>query len=110
MSLPWQLAALIAAHFIIDFPLQGDTTAREKNPNSTTSLQEVVPWYWWMTAHVMMHAAAVAAITGSLVFAIIELVVHFAVDYAKCRNWITLNTDQTCHLLTKGLFVWASIP
>jgi len=109
LTLPWQAFALVVGHFALDYPLQGDTTAREKNPNSTTPLQAAVPWWYWMTAHALMHAAAVAAITGSGVFAAIEFVVHFALDYAKCQGWISIHTDQACHLLTKGVFLWASV-
>ena len=109
MTLVWQGCAMLAAHFALDYSLQGDTTAREKNPNSTTPLQAAVPWFYWMTAHALMHAAAVAAITGSLVFGVIEFLIHFALDYAKCQNWITIHTDQAGHLLTKGAFLWASI-
>ncbi len=109
MTLGWQAFAFVAAHFAVDYPLQGDTTAREKNPNSTTALQEAVPWFYWMTAHALMHAAAVALITGSVWFTAIEFVLHFALDYAKCEGWISIHTDQAGHLLTKGVFVWASL-
>lgn len=109
ITVAWQAFALVSAHFALDYPLQGDTTAREKNPNSTTPLQAHVPWFYWMTAHAIMHAAAVALITGSALFTAIEFIAHFALDYAKCQGWISIHVDQVGHLATKGGFVWASV-
>lgn len=109
MTLIWQAAALVAGHFLADFSLQGDTMALEKNPNSTTSLQVAVPWFYWMTAHCLVHAAIVAAVTGSLAFGAIEFVAHFFLDYSKCQRRISIHTDQAGHLITKAIFIWASL-
>lgn len=104
------LLSLIVAHFALDYPLQGDTTAREKNPNSLTELQKAVPWYYWMTAHASMHAAAVTYFTDSLLLGGLEFAVHFATDYAKCQRRISIHADQGIHILTKVLialvYVW----
>lgn len=95
-------ALLIAAHFIIDFPLQGDTVAREKNPNSTSELQKHVPWPYWMFAHAVMHATAVGYITALWSCAAFELVTHFAIDWYKCKHpRFTIHHDQLAHLVVK---------
>jgi hypothetical protein len=98
---------LLVAHFVFDYPLQGDTTAREKNPNSTTDLQRFVPWYYWMAAHALQHGAAVAFVTGSIVLGIGETVAHFFIDLAKCEGRFTIHVDQALHLYCKGCWVVA---
>lgn len=92
---------LIVAHFVIDYPLQGDTTAREKNINSTTELQKLVPWYYWMTAHALMHGGAVALITGIPILGYSEALMHFLIDFGKCENAYNIHVDQMLHLLCK---------
>jgi len=96
---------LLVGHFALDYPLQGDTTAREKNPGSRSELQKHVPWYYWMVAHALMHAGAVAILTQSAVFTVAEFASHFALDYSKCRNKISIHQDQLGHLLMKLLYV-----
>jgi len=97
--------ALVAAHFICDYPLQGDTVAREKNPHSTSALQKHVPWYYWMTAHAATHGLAAALITHSSVIGIAEFAAHFACDWLKCRGRVSIHIDQSFHLACKA--AWA---
>lgn len=104
MNPVYLLFYLVAGHFVADYPLQGDTTAREKNPGSTTELQKHVPWYFWMTAHCFAHALVVAVITRSVIFTTAEFFSHFALDYAKCKNRITIHHDQVGHLMMKLLY------
>lgn len=101
MSASHQLFYLIAAHFVLDYPLQGDTTAREKNPTTSTPLQAFVPWYYWMTAHCLMQASAVLWLTGRMDFAIAEFVIHFGTDIGKCKNMFSIHTDQAIHIACK---------
>jgi hypothetical protein len=96
---------LLAAHFIVDYGFQGDTMAREKSRHSTTALQKHVPWYYWMTAHASLHAVCVAAITGSLLIGVLELLAHFAIDYGKCERWYNIHADQAMHLACKAFWV-----
>ena len=99
---------LLCGHFIFDFPLQGDTVAREKNPGSTTELQKHVPWFYWGLAHAFSHAFAVAFITRSAVCAGIELWSHFGTDYLKCKQKFSIHVDQALHIAFK-LFYTALI-
>lgn len=98
---------LIGAHFVFDFPLQGADTAMEKNNNSKSQLQAIVPWYYWMTAHCFMQAIPVAMITGSVALGLAEFVVHFVTDFAKCNRYLTLGQDQAIHIACKIL--WAAL-
>ncbi len=98
---------MVVAHFALDYPLQGDTTAREKNRHSTTALQGFVPWYYWMAAHALMQGGAVACITGSVPLGVAETVAHFLIDFGKCDNWYSIHVDQALHMACK--VVWVAI-
>lgn len=99
------LFQLVAAHFLCDFSLQTDTMAREKNPASTTELQKHVPWYYWMTAHAFIHGLAVLLLINDPRCAYGEVVVHWVTDYAKCKGWIGIKTDQAIHIACKVAWV-----
>lgn len=89
---------LFVGHFIADYPLQGDFLAKAKNWKTPIP---GIRWTHAMTAHCTIHAGFVFIITGMPLLALIEFVVHFATDYAKCSEWIDFDTDQAIHLLTK---------
>nr|QFZ91716.1 DUF3307 domain-containing protein [Synechococcus elongatus PCC 11802] len=101
------LFLLIAGHFLGDFGLQSDTMAREKSRHSTTPLQRSVPWYWWLSAHTLIHGGIVTLLTGSGLLGMIEVGIHAIADWLKCENRTTLLQDQILHLLTKlGFWLW----
>lgn len=101
------LLLLIFAHFLCDYPLQGDFLSRAKNSKNPV---EGVPWYQAMMAHCGIHAGAVLFITGSPFIALLEFVLHFLMDDAKCRGEVTYNQDQAFHIGCKivwtGLLFW----
>jgi Protein of unknown function (DUF3307) len=99
-----RLFFLLAAHALCDFPLQGDFLARGKDH---TNPLYGVPWYQCLAAHSLIHAGAVAAITGSVGLGAAELVIHAATDYAKCQGLLTFNQDQAIHYGAKLL--WAAL-
>lgn len=99
--------ALVAAHALCDYPLQGDFLAKAKN---RTAPIPGVPWWQAMGAHCAIHGGAVALITGYWWLGVAEASVHFNVDNAKCRGFLTFNQDQALHVAYKVLWVgvvWA---
>ncbi len=64
-----------------------------------------IPWWHAMLAHCLIHAGMVIVITGSVWMALAELFIHYAIDYAKCGDWISFNQDQAIHYGCKIL--WA---
>lgn len=99
---------LLFAHFLADYPLQGDFLARAKN---RTAPIPGVPWWQAMTAHAGIHAGGVALVTGFWFLGVVEFVAHFAIDSAKCSGRIGYNTDQALHALCKAAYVaiiWAA--
>lgn len=96
---------LVAAHFIADFSLQGDTMAVQKSRHTKNPLAAAVPWYHWLFAHAITHGAAVLLITLSLPLALFETLAHGAIDFAKCEKWFSIGADQGLHLLCKVAYV-----
>lgn len=95
---------LVAAHFILDYPLQGDTTAMQKSPLVKNALSVAVPWYYWLTAHALAQSLGVMVITGSLVLSLVELVAHWVIDLFKCYRKFNIHVDQGLHLFCKVLY------
>lgn len=62
-------------------------------------------WAKDMTAHCLIHAGAVLLITNSVFFAMLEFVIHWVTDFAKCEGAIDSNEDQAIHYTSK--VVWA---
>ncbi|MEX0809885.1 MAG: DUF3307 domain-containing protein [Dongiaceae bacterium] len=98
------LFLLLVGHALADFPLQGDFLAQAKDRHS--AIGEKV-WPEALTAHALIHGGAVFVVTGSLVLALAETVVHAAIDFAKCEKLISFRQDQLLHILCKCLWVAA---
>ena len=96
----------IAGHALIDFPLQGDTTAVNKNRHAKTELQKHVPFIYWLASHAIIHGAAVGLITGNVFLGIAEAVAHGVIDYGKCEKWFSIHVDQFLHILCKVLWLF----
>lgn len=99
------LFALIVMHALLDFPLQGDAVAVNKNPNANTPLQKHVPWYYWLLSHALVHGGGVMLITGSVWLGMTETVAHFIIDYNKCQGRYSIHVDQLLHIICKIIWV-----
>lgn len=96
------IGLLWLAHFLFDYPLQGDFLAKAKNE---TAPIPGVPWVHAMLAHTFMHAAAVTMITGSWLLGAFEFAAHFWIDRTKCQGKIDFDQDQFLHLMMKVAYV-----
>lgn len=94
--------ALLVAHMLADYPLQGDFLAKAKN---RTAPIPGVPWEQAMVAHCAIHGGAVGLITGHWWLGVAEAVIHFVTDDAKCRGKISFNVDQAIHIHCKLIWV-----
>jgi len=103
MTTPEILGLLIGAHFLADYPLQGDFLARGKN---RTAPIPGIPFWHPLAAHSAIHGLFVGLITGSLILAIAETAVHAVTDDAKCKGLIGYNTDQAIHIGCKVVWVF----
>lgn len=106
MNIELMAIALVGAHFVCDYPLQGDFLSKAKN---RTAPIPGVPYWQALGAHSAIHGAAVALITGIWWLFIAEAAIHWLTDDAKCRGRLSLNQDQAIHMICKGawLIVWA---
>lgn len=98
MSPALLLIALLTAHALADYPLQGDFLAKAKN---RTAPIPGVPWQQALGAHVIIHGGLVALITGIWWLFFAEAAIHWLTDDAKCRGRLTFNQDQAIHLACK---------
>jgi Protein of unknown function (DUF3307) len=105
---------LLAGHALMDFALQSDAMATCKCRRADLPLQKSVPWFYWLTAHALLHGAAVGVVVAwfgyamsvAVGFAVAEAVVHWLADYAKCAGLFSIHVDQLIHVLSKVAW-WA---
>lgn len=98
---------LLVGHALVDYPLQGEAMATEKDRHSKSPLQAQVPWFYWLTAHALIHGGAVALITQSIWLGLAETVLHWFIDFIKCDGWTNIHQDQALHVACK--VVWAAL-
>lgn len=107
------LFLLFAGHAVMDYPLQGEFLSTCKNRHLLHKLQDPSRprsiWPWCMTAHCLIHALAVWVITGCFITSLVEFVLHWIIDFAKCENLTTFNQDQALHYLCKIAYVIAAM-
>ncbi len=113
---------LCAAHAVMDYALQTRTIATCKCRESTDPVARSVPWFYWLTAHAVLHGAAVGAVVRwfgfdwntVVVLAAAETVTHWGIDFGKCERWYGIAADQGLHLACKvawfGLIVAGILP
>ncbi len=95
---------LLIGHAVCDFVLQSDTMARAKDRHSDMAKGRSAnfpSWYYWMTAHALVHGGAVYLLTGNVIFGLIETVLHWSIDCAKCEKRINFHQDQALHIVCK---------
>jgi hypothetical protein len=115
---PWALLfALAIGHALADYPLQGKFLAIRKNRHikSIDYTGDSPPqlWIYCLSAHSLVHAGTVWVImvawgvTAAALFAFIEFVLHWLIDFAKCEKWTNFHQDQALHLISKVGYVAA---
>ena len=90
--------AFAIVHALADFPLQGDFLAKQKSRGTSSSTSE---WLIALSAHCLIQAGGVWLVSGSAVFAAVELVLHGLIDIGKGERKFGIVTDQALHLLCK---------
>lgn len=100
------LFGLIAAHFICDYAFQPTAMYIGKNQLKGEPYAGI-NWWYWLTAHSMSHAVAVALVTRNVYLGLAEFVAHWAIDWAHSKKYIGLHFEQALHLFCK--LTWALI-
>ena len=114
---------LLAGHALMDYSLQNDAMAACKCRRTTNPIQQSVPWYYWLTAHALLHGAAVGVIIRwsdganfhiAVVFGLAETFLHWFIDLGKCEKLYSIHIDQGMHVLCKvlwwGLLYFGVVP
>lgn len=97
-----KLFLLLAGHALADFSLQTDWMAKYKNRN----LSEDNPyWFYALSAHALIHGLMVYLVLQNILFAILETVFHWAIDFSKSDDMFNFHVDQILHLICKILWV-----
>ena len=98
--------ALLIAHALFDYPLQGDFLSKNKNRHYIDENNNVKGlWIHCLTSHSILHAGSVCLITGSFIIGIMEFVLHWIIDFLKCEGITNFHTDQFLHVLCRILYV-----
>ena len=98
--------ALLIAHALFDYPLQGDFLSRNKNRHYKDENNNVKGlWIHCLTSHSILHAGSVWLITGSFIIGIMEFVLHWIIDFLKCEGITNFHSDQFLHVLCRILYV-----
>ncbi|MBB27151.1 MAG: hypothetical protein CMO39_04995 [Verrucomicrobiaceae bacterium] len=98
--------ALLIAHALFDYPLQGDFLSRNKNRHYKDENNNVKGlWIHCLTSHSILHAGSVWLITGSFIIGIMEFVLHWIIDFLKCEGITNFHIDQFLHVLCRILYV-----
>lgn len=97
------LFLLVASHYVCDFALQNEFIATYKAKTVHGKSNPI--WFHILFAHCMMQGLGVYLATQNVLVATLEVIAHFAIDYAKSsENVIGFHTDQALHIACK--VVW----
>jgi len=96
----------LLGHVLVDFALQPTSMARGKCRNNKSDEKYVPTWPYWLTAHALIHGGAVWLVTGNMVLGILEVFLHWIIDFAKCENWTNIHTDQLLHIICKAIYLF----
>lgn len=107
VSIPQVFALLCVAHFLADYPLQGDFLSKAKNRFAPIP---GVPWYQALGAHAIIQGGLVWLITGNALFGALETIIHAVTDDAKCAGRINFNADQAIHIACKAIWAYGVAP
>lgn len=103
--------AFCIGHSLADFPLQGDFLAHGKNRHAKpVPLASCAPaprylWVYCLTAHALIHAGFVWAISGKVSLGLAEFIAHWVIDFAKCEGKTSFAMDQLLHVLCKVVWI-----
>jgi len=99
---------LLCGHALADYSLQSDTMAVGKNRHLEGGRYRTVPWYYWMAAHSLIHGGIVGLLSGWIVLGVIETLLHYIIDCARCEKLINVHTDQFLHVFCKALYAYGA--
>lgn len=107
MDLATTFFLLLVSHAVADFVLQNETMVAGKNRqhkvHSSTG-KNFPPWYYWLSAHGLVHGGLVFLVTQHLILSVVETLAHMLIDFLKCEHKINFHQDQFLHVLCKVIY------
>jgi len=110
LQMSWML---LGCHIFGDWVFQSHIMATEKSRHSESEIQKSVKWYWWLSAHGLIHGMLITYFTGIILLGILETFSHIIIDYGKSEGMYGMPTDQILHVLCKGIWlylIYGSLP
>jgi hypothetical protein len=100
---------LITTHALMDYALQSDAIATCKCRKFESPVSKAVPWYYWLSAHAILHGASIGAVvrwfgfdwTAVATLALAETVLHWFIDLGKCERLYGIDIDQAFHVICR---------
>ena len=113
------LFILLFLHALADFTLQTDVMAKGKNRKSEVknydhwvNILNRDPklfkkcWFYWLTAHALIHGGIIALIFPEFWYlGLIEVIIHFIIDFMKCQNKLNPHQDQFLHFIFRIMYL-----
>jgi hypothetical protein len=90
---------LLGAHWVCDYPLQGDFLANAKFNGPLR--------FYHLVAHAGIHGSSVALVTGNVWLGLAEWLAHTSIDELKVKGKTSFALDQALHIICK--VVWLAI-
>ena len=121
------LLILLFLHALADFAFQSDVMAKCKNRLRDKERKNrwkhgnhkdiIIPegqkyqltWYYWLTAHALIHGGLIGFIFGNWIIGFIEVLAHFVIDFLKTHNYTNIHHDQGMHLILRIIYAWCLI-
>ena len=88
---------LYAAHALCDTAFQSPYMHNNKGRIQDGIYNPV--WWWCLTAHSFIHAAAIVLITHNGLYGLIVLVTHWVIDFLHEEHYLPDYVDQVLHLI-----------
>ncbi len=106
---------LLFLHALADFVFQTEIMAKLKNRDTDIKRKQkwlenpksipipegqeyMLTWYYWLTAHALIQGGLIGFMFGNWYIAIIEFIMHWVIDFMKCKSWTHIHHDQGMHL------------
>ncbi|MGJ8725867.1 MAG: DUF3307 domain-containing protein [Roseibacillus sp.] len=99
------LFALLIGHALGDFAFQTEFVSQAKCKVYWGADSGKWDWLVILSAHSLIHAGFVWAITGSLWYGVAEFVLHGIIDQTKCSRRLGFLSDQLLHIGCKVSYV-----
>ena len=63
-------------------------------------------WFYWMSAHALIQGGLIMMVFPEFWYlGVIEMIMHFIIDFMKCQNKLNPHQDQFLHLIFRIMYL-----